>query len=147
MSQPSQNGRPLTVLIVDDDAMNLRVAEEILAAFGHRAVRAISGPEALQHLACQAFDVVLMDIHMPGMTGVEALTLLRRTEGPGRDTPVIAVTADVLTYRPDEYLGLGFDGFIAKPILVSVMMATLASITGGAAPVRQAPPQGLSHTG
>jgi CheY-like chemotaxis protein len=112
-------GRALNVLHVDDDAMNLRVVEDILAAFGHIAVKASSGEEALALLARQTFDVVLMDIHMPGMGGIEAVERLRVSEGPSRDTPVIALTADIVSRRPEEYLGLGFSAFVAKPILVS----------------------------
>lgn len=112
-------GRALNVLHVDDDAMNLRVVEDILAAFGHNAVKASSGEEALALLANRIFDVVLMDIHMPGMGGIEAVERLRASEGPSRDTPVIALTADIVSRRPEEYLGLGFTAFVAKPILVS----------------------------
>ena len=112
-------GRTLNVLHVDDDPMNLRVVEEILSAFGHNAVKASSGAEALAHLARQVFDVVLMDIHMPGMGGIEVVERMRVSGGPSRNTPVIALTADVASRRPEEYLGLGFCDFVAKPILVS----------------------------
>lgn len=118
--------RPLDVLHVDDDPMNLRVVDEILKAFGHRAVAAGSGVEALEHLARQAFDVVLMDIHMPGMGGIEVVKRLRSSPGPERDTPVIALTADVFTLRPDEYKNLGFDDFVSKPILVSGLLSAIA---------------------
>jgi len=114
--------RPLVVLHVDDDSMNLRVVEEILGAFHHISVKAASGAEALQQLAARPFDVVLMDIHMPGMTGVEALERLRAMSGPERDTPVIALTADVVSRHPGEYRELGFCDFIAKPILVSGLL-------------------------
>ncbi len=118
-------GRTLNVLHADDDPMNLRVVEEILSAFGHNAVKAASGSEALAHLGQQAFDVVLMDIHMPGMSGVEVVERLRASKGPERDTPVIALTADVVTRRPEEYLALGFNDFVAKPILVSGLIAAI----------------------
>lgn len=117
--------RSLVVLHVDDDPMNLRVVEEILGAFGHHSVKTTSGAEALERLQTDAFDVVLMDIHMPGMTGIEAVGLLRALPGPGRDTPVIALTADVISRRPDEYRALGFNDFIAKPILVSGLLEAI----------------------
>jgi CheY-like chemotaxis protein len=122
---PAAN-RPLCILHVDDDPMNLRVVEEILTAFGHRAVKASSGPEALEQLGRQIFDVVLMDIHMPGMSGIEVVERLRASVGPERQTPVIALTADVFTRRPDEYLALGFCDFVGKPILVSGLAAAIA---------------------
>jgi CheY-like chemotaxis protein len=115
-------GRPLVILHVDDDPMNLRVVEEILTAFKHTAVRASCGADALQRLAERPFDVILMDIHMPCMTGIEAVERLRALPGPERDTPVIALTADVLSRHPSEYRALGFNDFIAKPILVSGLL-------------------------
>ena len=84
--------RPLRVLHVDDDPMNLRVVDEILGAFGHRAVAAASGEEALEQLGRETFDVVLLDIHMPGISGLEVVERLRASVGPERLTPVIALS-------------------------------------------------------
>jgi len=114
--------RPLVILHVDDDPMNLRVVEEILVAFNHTAVKTTSGAEALDLLAGQTFDVVLMDIHMPGMSGVEAVEKLRASPGPERSIPVIALTADVFSRRPEDYRALGFNDFVSKPILVSGLL-------------------------
>lgn len=122
---PVDFSRPLKVLHVDDDPMNLRVVQEILGAFGHDAVMACSGQEALERLAVEAFDIMLLDIHMPGMTGVDVIERLRSSSGPERDTPVIALTADVYSRRPAEYVALGFNDFVSKPILVSGLMATI----------------------
>lgn len=123
MSQPFPKiGRSLVVLHVDDDPMNLRVVEEILTAFHHRAVKARSGAEALEQIAEQPFDVVLMDIHMPQMSGIEAVERIRALPGPERDTPVIALTADVTSRRPEDYKALGFNGYVSKPILVSGLL-------------------------
>lgn len=118
-------GRPLCVLHVDDDPMNLRVVEEILTAFGHHMVKANSGQEALEQLGRQMFDVVLMDIHMPEMSGIEVVRRLRASLGPERNTPVVALTADVVSRRPDEYRALGFCDFVSKPILVSRLTEAL----------------------
>jgi CheY-like chemotaxis protein len=114
--------RPLAVLHVDDDPMNLRVVEEILTAFNHIAVKVTSAREALQLVAERRFDVVLMDIHMPGMTGIEAVERLRAAPGPERGVPVIALTADVFSRRPEEYRALGFNDFVSKPILVADLL-------------------------
>ena len=114
--------RSLVLLHVDDDPMNLRVVEEILAAFKHTAVKTTSGAEALDLLANQDFDLVLMDIHMPGMGGIEAVAKLRACDRPERNIPVIALTADVFSRRPEEYGALGFTDFVAKPILVSGLL-------------------------
>lgn len=118
-------GRPLKVLHVDDDPMNLRVVQEILGAFGHTAVSVCSGAEALERLAREAYDVLLLDIHMPGMSGLEVIERLRAAPGQERDTPAIALTADIYSRRPQEYLALGFDDFVSKPILVSGLMTAI----------------------
>lgn len=129
------DGRPLRVLHVDDDPMNLRVVQEILGAFGHQGIIACSGQDALHQLAHEAFDVVLLDIHMPGMTGIEVIQHLRASPGPERHTPVIALTADVYSRRPAEYLALGFSDFVSKPILVSGLMASIKRcVAAGQAP-------------
>jgi CheY-like chemotaxis protein len=117
--------RALVILHVDDDPMNLRVVEEILGAFNHRSIKAVSGPEALAQLTAQTFDVVLMDIHMPGMSGIETVERVRALPGPERNVPVIALTADVFTRRPEEYRALGFDDFVSKPILVSGLLEAI----------------------
>ena len=134
MSQTPNPGRPLKVLHVDDDPMNLRVVQEILGAFGHIAVPAVSGREALERFATERFDVILLDIHMPEMTGIELLQHMRASPDAGRNTPVIALTADVLTRRPQEYVALGFNDFVAKPILVAGLIAALKRAAEGPAP-------------
>lgn len=118
-SIPSRS-RPLVILHVDDDPTNRYVVREILTAFGHEAVSAASGPEGLDELARQAFDLVLMDIHMPGMGGLEAVDKLRRTPGLNRCVSVIALTADTVTRNRDDYLRLGFDDLVHKPIAIEV---------------------------
>jgi len=126
---------------VDDDPMNLRVVQEILTAFGHDAQPAGSGQEALDACARRPFDVILMDIHMPEMSGLEAVRRLRASPGPERHVPVIALTADVLTRRPQEYAALGFDDFVSKPIMVAGL---IAAVERAAAARRDGP---ISRTG
>ena len=122
-------GLPLSILAVDDNAVNLMVLDHILSAFGHHVSKAASGHEALDRLSVAAFDLVLMDIQMPGMTGIEALTALRGAPGPNQDTPVIAVTADVLTRDRKAYVALGFDGQVSKPVQIPALMAELAGLS------------------
>jgi CheY-like chemotaxis protein len=130
----SKAERALSVLHVDDDPVNLRVVEEILTAFGHRAVKALSGSEALEALSRQAFDVVLMDIHMPEMSGIEVMKRIRERPTPDRDTPVIALTADILSREPAEYLALGFSGFVPKPVMVQGLIAAVTRAAGVSQP-------------
>jgi signal transduction histidine kinase/CheY-like chemotaxis protein len=115
----------LSILVVDDNAVNLKVLNHLLGAFGHQTVTAGSGPEALERAAAQAFDLILLDIQMPGMSGHEVLKALRAGDGPNRDARVLAVTADVLSHDHDGYLSLGFAGHVSKPIQVASLAAEI----------------------
>jgi CheY-like chemotaxis protein len=115
----------LAILHVDDDPMNLRVVEEILIAFGHIPFKASSGAEALEHLGRDVFDVVLMDIHMPQMSGIEVVQRLRASVGPERNTPVIALTSNTSCRTRADYVALGFVDLVPKPILVSRLHAAI----------------------
>ena len=123
---PADDLRPLAVLAVDDNAVNLTVLDQILSALGHDVTKAASGAEALQMLAARPFDLVLMDIQMPGMTGIEALRRLRQTPGENRAVPVIALTADVTSGGREHYQALGFTEHEAKPIQVRGLMEAMA---------------------
>jgi CheY-like chemotaxis protein len=129
--EPTSDLPPMTVLAVDDNAVNLMVLDQLLNAFGHRVVKAASGPDALALLAVSAFDLVLMDIQMPGMSGVEALQTLRTRPGPNAVVPVVALTADVVSGGREKYLRLGFTDHAVKPIqipdLVSAMNRAIAA--------------------
>ncbi len=117
----------LDVLAVDDNAVNLLVLEQLLSSLGCRVTKAESGAEALEALAHEPFDLVLMDIQMPGMTGIEALQRLRAGEGPNAGVPVVALTADVTSGGRDRYLTLGFDEHSTKPIQIEALMNTMAA--------------------
>ena len=114
------DGRSLCILHVDDHPVNRRVVAEVLSALGHRSVEAACGAEALDQLRLQAFDLVLMDINMPGMSGIEVTRQLRNFRGAGRDTPVIALTSEVERSTAD-YLALGFDDYVAKPFHIQIL--------------------------
>jgi signal transduction histidine kinase/ActR/RegA family two-component response regulator len=112
----------LSVLAVDDNPVNLQVLQQLLGSFGHVVARASSGAQSLELMAQQAFDLVLMDIQMPGMTGIEALRQLRGREGPNRHVPVVALTADVTSGGRQRYLELGFTDHASKPIQVQELL-------------------------
>lgn len=115
----------LTVLIVDDEPVNRLVLARMVEHFDSRCVEAASGAEALALLGAQRFDLVLMDIHMPQMSGIQAVEQLRGAAGPNRQTPVVAVTGDTTRERP-EYIALGFDDYANKPISLAAVKAMLA---------------------
>jgi CheY-like chemotaxis protein len=119
----------LRILIVDDEPTNQRVLHQAVSAFGHDATVAESGEAALELCAGQPFDAILMDLHMPRMSGLEAVQALRDGDGANRETPAICVTADVLSRRPQEYLDLGFQGFLAKPVSLAKLAAMIDKVT------------------
>lgn len=103
-------------LVVDDNGINRRVARTFLEHYGLEVGEAADGNEALEALDHEPFDIVLMDIHMPGLDGAEAFKRLRNSGSVNRVTPVIALTADSMRGDREKFLAKGFDGYVAKPI-------------------------------
>jgi CheY-like chemotaxis protein len=121
-------GEPIarTVLIVDDEPVNRLVLARMVEHLGAEPSEAASGAEALQVLGGRPFDLILMDIHMPRMSGIEAVEQLRATPGPNQETPVVAVTGDTTRVLAD-YVALGFDGYQNKPISLATVLAMLGA--------------------
>lgn len=105
----------ISVLIVDDERLNRQLAREVLIRSRMSADEADSGPAALECLAKNQYDMVLLDVQMPGMDGLKALSRIRR-EFPDRQMRVVALTAHATVGTRDEMLAAGFDGYISKPI-------------------------------
>ncbi|MGH2849796.1 MAG: ATP-binding protein, partial [Solirubrobacteraceae bacterium] len=104
------------VLVVEDSPVNRLVAVHVLDRFGYRSHVVNDGREALAALAAHQYDAVLMDCQMPNVDGYEATRELRRREGNGRHTPVIAMTAHAMTGDRERCLAAGMDDYIAKPV-------------------------------
>lgn len=104
------------VLVVEDSATNRLVCDALLERLGAEPMLAKSGLEALALAARTPFDLICMDIAMPDLDGLETTARLRGTEGPNRDTPVVAVTANAMPGDRERYLTLGLQGYIAKPL-------------------------------
>lgn len=130
MSTMSPTMRPLRVLVADDNPLNLRLATRILREMGHSGVLVGDGHKALEALRTQTFDLVLMDVTMPGMDGVEALKELRVREAGGRRTPVIMVTAYDLPEDRRRLLEAGADGYVAKPLDGERLLAEMRRVLG-----------------
>jgi signal transduction histidine kinase/CheY-like chemotaxis protein len=114
------------VLVADDNAINQAVARAILEAVGAGVEVARDGAEALAMLRAQPFDVVLMDIHMPGMDGREALARIRAGAAGRADMPVIALTADAMPGYDGQLLTDGFDAAQPKPIQPAALILAIA---------------------
>jgi signal transduction histidine kinase/CheY-like chemotaxis protein len=133
-----EDAAELRVLAAEDNATNQLVLKTLLAPMGIEPVLVDDGRQALEAWETQAWDIILMDIQMPEMNGVEATTAIRRreTESGRARTPIVAVTANAMTHQLAEYLAAGMDGVVAKPVeitnLFSVMETALAG--GGLAP-------------
>jgi CheY-like chemotaxis protein len=124
---PAPDGtRSLTVLIVDDEPVNRMVLARMVEHLGSQCVEAANAFEALDLLNHAAVDLVLMDIQMPQMTGIQAVEQLRARSGPNQQAPVVAVTGDT-TRSKREYLQLGFDDYANKPISLALVQQMLAA--------------------
>ncbi|TAE60915.1 MAG: response regulator [Bacteroidetes bacterium] len=102
------------ILVVEDDELNLMIARHILGKGGYEVETAGDGEEAVQKAGARRFDLILMDIEMPVMDGLEALSLIRQLPG-GADMPIIALTAHNIPEKLEEFLAAGMDGYLIKP--------------------------------
>lgn len=116
------------VLVVDDNLVNQMVARAILEAVGASVAVANDGHAALARLRVEDFDVVLMDVHMPGMDGVEAVRRIRCGEAGRSDLPVVALTADAMVGDAERLVAQGFDDAHPKPVQPAGLLATVASL-------------------
>lgn len=121
---PDLTGR--RILIVDDIATNRLVAASLVQALGAEAIEAGSGAEALRRVAETRVDLVLLDMAMPGMDGLETFRRLRAE--PGQTMPVVAMTAGAMANQRSEALATGLDGFVAKPLLPETLGAVLGPL-------------------
>ncbi len=121
------------VLVVDDHVVNRRAIELVLQPFGIEATLAESGEQALELLGAKIFDVVLMDVYMPGMDGREATRTLRAGAGLNRETPVIAVTASATPKDWEACLAAGMNAHVAKPIDPIELYTALTQVLEGKA--------------
>ena len=118
------------VLVVDDNVVNRRVVSTFLEAYGMEAHAAIDGLDALEQLQDNEFDLVLLDIHMPKLDGVQTLKRLRKNDVAMADGSVIALTADAMIGDKEKYLEAGFDGYVAKPINERDLISEVTRILG-----------------
>ena len=116
----------LKVLVAEDDMINQIVIKRMLLEAGHIVEVVNNGEEVLESVAKKDFDIILMDIQMPKMDGVEAARKVRRREkGTGKYTPIVALTAYALEGDKEKYISLGMDEYISKPIRINNLLKTI----------------------
>jgi CheY-like chemotaxis protein len=112
------DGPSLNILLAEDNPINMLLIRELLRRRGHRITEVTTGTDAVAAMAEGEFDLLLTDIHMPGMDGIEAARAIRASEAQTgmRRTPIVALTADVLEAGRQACLEAGMDGFLTKPV-------------------------------
>ncbi len=123
--------RALNVLIVEDNAINRQVAKSMLSKEGHSVSMAFDGKSGVDAAHQEVFDLILMDISMPVMDGMEATRRIRANGGPSADAPIIAVSANVLPQDQERYFEAGMDAFIGKPLTLKALRTALAAVHSG----------------
>lgn len=125
---PAPPGPGLRVLVVDDDEINLAVARHLLVRLGHRPAQADSGEAAIRAVAEGDFDVILMDLRMPGMDGMEATRRIRQGDGgPMAPIRIFAMTADLTDDIRRQCQAAGMDGELPKPVRLEALRDALAA--------------------
>ena len=112
------------VLIVEDNGKNMKLVRDVLQATGYSTLEATTGEEAVGLALSQAPALVLMDVQLPGIDGVEALERLRQNERTV-SIPVLALTAQAMSGDRERFLEAGFDGYLAKPVDVGELIQTV----------------------
>lgn len=115
LAKRTKNYNKKKILVVDDNKLNLKVAEKVLEPYNVVVTLAESGDEGIAKLKSETYDLVLLDDMMPNKTGVETLAEIKATY-PGFSTPVVVLTANAINGMREEYLAKGFDEYLAKPI-------------------------------
>jgi len=121
------------ILVVEDNDKNMKLFRDVLRAKGFRTVEATSGGDALVLAAEHAPDLVLMDIQLPDIDGVEALGRLR-ADVRTASVPVLALTAQAMEGDRERFLAAGFDGYISKPVNLAEFVAAVEHYCDGGGP-------------
>ena len=127
---PEEGAPKLTILLAEDNVVNQKVAIRMLERAGHTVLLANNGREALEKLDRQDFDLVLMDIQMPEVDGLEASAAIRQREvRTGEHVPIVAMTAHAMSGDRERILAAGMDDYVSKPIDIKHLLETIRRVT------------------
>jgi len=113
------------ILIVEDNEQNRKLTRDLLQVHGYRTIEAETGEDAVDLAETRAPDLVVMDVHLPGMSGLDALAKLRAAPATSA-LPVLAFTASVMPQDRNEIMAAGFDAFVSKPIDLEAFLQAVA---------------------
>jgi signal transduction histidine kinase/CheY-like chemotaxis protein len=125
LSEPSLS---LNILLAEDNPVNQKVAVTMLRKMGHRTTLAKNGLEALEQWRQNDFDLILMDVQMPEMNGLETTVQIRREEAEGAHIRIVAMTASAMTEERDRCLAAGMDDFVSKPVSYRAIEQMIAAV-------------------
>jgi CheY-like chemotaxis protein/HPt (histidine-containing phosphotransfer) domain-containing protein len=126
--------RSLRILVAEDNVVNQQVAVGMLGRAGHTAKVASNGREALAFLDQETFDLILMDVQMPELDGLETAVAIREHEkSAGGHIPIVAVTAHTMKGDADRCFAAGMDAYVGKPLRIEELLAAIQSLTGAPA--------------
>ncbi|MCB9421777.1 MAG: response regulator [Ardenticatenaceae bacterium] len=126
---PELTARPLHILLAEDTEINQRLVVDMLKLWGYTTVVAQDGQETLDMLERESFDLILMDVEMPVMDGVEVTRNIReREKSTNKHIPIIAMTAHALTGDRERFLAAGMDAYISKPIQIDEVIRTIQEV-------------------
>jgi PAS domain S-box-containing protein len=138
MAPPADlDARPLAILVVDDVAANRELISTMLAPFDVGVATAANGTDAVEAACAQPFDLILMDLQMPGMDGMAATQAIRANSDLNRSTPILAISANVLPVQVDAARRAGMDDHIAKPIDPGELLSKISDWTSRPRPDRE----------
>ncbi len=118
---------PLRILLVEDNLVNQKLTLRLLERLGYEADLAVNGVEALEGLQQQPYDLVLMDVQMPEMDGLEATRRIRQGIAADEQPQIVAITANAMKEDRERYLALGMDDYLSKPIRVAELVEALSN--------------------
>jgi CheY-like chemotaxis protein len=134
-----RSSQKFSLLLVEDNAVNQKLGIRMLEKMGHEVTLAANGQIAVDTVRAKRFDLILMDIQMPVLSGIDATRAIREFE-QGNRTPIIAMTAHAMSGDAEKFRAAGMDGYVSKPIRAGVLRAEMHRLTSGIAANREAQP-------